>query len=155
MTITIGSSSCIDHTESRFFPTTSDFKASYEYGTWVPDIVPDNSKDIDVWYESDGNAVRVEFIYRGARPLLIEGMSPLLPNLKETALSAYPYLGAGNNITSILYRCKQRAITVQDKLVTYPEVEFVGDTGEKVYYWNSHLESTHDFICQELQVGSN
>lgn len=137
--------------ESRSFATAAEFKKSDIFNNWVPDIVPDGSEEIDVWYDLDASDVRAEFIYRGPRPLQSTNMKLLDASLKNIAVSSYPVLGNGAQITSIQYKCDSRVIELESspkKTVTYFEVDFVGDTGEKVYYWNTHLDQTYEKICK-------
>jgi hypothetical protein len=142
---------CSDMQESRFFSTTAEFKKSDVFNNWVPDIIPEGAEKIDVWYDSDANDVQVEFIYRGNRPLESVNMKLLDASLKSIAVSSYPKLENSAQITSIQYRCDRRVIELESspkKSVTYFEVDFVGDTGEKVYYWNTHLDKTYKKICK-------
>jgi hypothetical protein len=148
---TVMLASCFDMQREQSFSTTAEFKKSDLFNNWVPDVIPDGSEKIEVWHDIDTNDVRVQFVYRGPRPLRLADMTLLDQSLKDTAVSAYPRLGSEAEIISIQYECESQIIELDSETketANYFEVKFVGDTGEKVYYWNTHLDETYKKICK-------
>jgi hypothetical protein len=137
---------------SYHFENTTELKESDVYGKWAPEFVPDQAKNIQLWHDIDTNSVRLEFSYSGQRPLKTPDMQTLDLSMKKQAVKGYPALSDGEHIKSIQYSCSRTNVLLDsksNKSLVYSEVQFVGDTGEKVYYWNTSLDATYDQICTD------
>ncbi len=94
--------------------------------------------------------VRIKYEYDGQRPLSIDGMQPLKTEYAVKAASYYPKIEGLAPKMSIQFRCNRHVVSSADDpkaAIVFFDVEFVGDTGKEIYYWNSQLEKAYSDFC--------
>lgn len=143
-------SMCVACDTSRLtFNDVTELKASEAYDRWIPlGVIVPGAKDIEVSRRSD--LVRIKYEYGGQRPLSIDGMRPLRTEDVAKAASYYPKIQGLSHKMSIQFRCNRHTVAPADdpkEFMIFFDVEFVGDTGRDVYYWNSQLEKAFSEFC--------
>lgn len=131
------------------FDDVTKLKASDAYERWIPlGVVVPGATEIEASKHS--GLVRIKYEYAGKRPLRIDGMRPLKSEYVVKAVSYYPKIEVLAPKMSIQFRCNRHAVAPADDpkaIVVFFDVEFVGDTGKDIYYWNSELEKAYSEFC--------
>lgn len=133
--------------EEFHFQTFSDFKKSDVYVHWSPEFIPEESREISFWYDVESGLVRASFLFDGKRPVSINGMRKLSDSKLDIAKAPYPEV-QGLRMT-ILYSCDVREIGTKLEPLHYTEVEFIGDTGTHIFYWNSLSKDVFHQVCDD------
>lgn len=141
---------CVACDSSRLtFSDVAELKASDAYERWIPlGVVVLGATEIEASKHS--SLVRIKYRYVGERPLSIDGMRPLKTEYVAKAAGYYPKIEELAPKMSIQFRCNRHAVAPEDDpkaIMVFFDVEFVGDTGKDVYYWNSELEETYSDFC--------
>jgi hypothetical protein len=137
-------------TKTQAFENYESLEKSEVFKKWIPDFIPVEARKIQVWYDVESSLLTIDFLYEGSRPFHIQNMKVLNSSLKAEAIKSYPSLGTGSDIIEMQYKCSKHVIAPDSEpeaTTVYTEVEFVGDTGKKIYYWNTHVPDTHKKIC--------
>jgi hypothetical protein len=134
---------------SLTFNNVAELKASDAYERWIPlGVVVLGATEIEASKHS--SLVRIKYRYVGGRPLSIDGMRPLKTEYVAKATSYYPKIEELAPKMSIQFRCNRHTVAPEDDpkaTMVFFDVEFVGDTGKDVYYWNSELEEAYSDFC--------
>lgn len=131
--------------EKLHFSDFKDFDNSDAHKNWLQGIVPESSKDIDVWYELESGLVRASFSYSGAN--LIPTNAQYLSDFDlATAQNSYPDIKGIK--MKISYSCSSKEIGQGKRAVRYTEVRFWGDSNGRMFYWNSLSGDVFDSICK-------
>lgn len=141
---------CVACDTSRLtFDDVAELKASEVYDRWVPlGVVVPGATEIEASKRS--GLVRIKYEYDGQRPLNIDGMRPIKAEYVVRAASYYPKIKGLAHKMSIQFRCNRHTVAPVDDptaIMVFFDVEFVGDTGRDVYYWNSQLEKAYSEFC--------
>lgn len=141
---------CVACDSSRLtFNNVAELKASDAYERWVPlGVVVLGATEIEATKHS--GLVRIKYRYDGERPLNIDGMRPLKTEHFTKAAGYYPKIKEIAPKMSIQFRCNRHAVAPENDpkaAMVFYDVEFVGDTGNDVYYWNSELEEAYSDFC--------
>lgn len=141
---------CVACDASRLtFDNFSELKSSDAYEKWIPlGVVVPGAKEIEASKHS--GLVRIRYKYDGERPLGIDGMRPLTTKYVARATSYYPKIEDLAPKMSIQFRCSRHEVAPADNpkaVIVFFDVEFVGDTGKEIYYWNSQLEKAYSDFC--------
>lgn len=141
---------CVACDSSRLtFNNDAELKASDAYERWIPlGVVVLGATEIEASKHS--GLVRIRYKYDGERPLGIGGMRPLKAEYAAKAVGYYPKIKELVPTMSIQFRCNRHTVAPEDDakaIMAFFDVEFVGDTGKDVYYWNSELEEAYSDFC--------
>lgn len=144
--------SCGVEEKSFSFKNWSDFQKSESAKRWADDVVPNGAKDINIWYSIDTNLIRISYVFAGERPIKIDGMMPLNNVLKNMALAELPRISKNERIKDVNFRCRKSAIKPdpnKSEILEYFNVDFLGDTGDVVYYWNTNVQAVYKNMCPQ------
>lgn len=141
---------CVACDSSRLtFKNVAELEASDAYERWIPlGVVVLGATEIEASKHS--GLVRIKYKYDGERPLKIDGMRPLKTQYVAKATSYYPKIEELAPKMSVQFRCNRHVVAPANdpKASTFFfDVEFVGDIGKEIYYWNSQLESAYSDFC--------
>lgn len=131
--------------EKLHFSDFKDFDSSNAHKNWLQGVVPESSKDIDVWYELESGLVRASFSYSGAKPIPIN-VQYLSDSDLAIAQNSYP--DTKGMKMKISYLCSSKEIGQGKHVVRYTEVRFWGDSNGRMFYWNSLSGDVFDSICK-------
>lgn len=79
-------------------------------------------------------------------------MKPLNNVFKDVALAEFPRISKNKRINGIHFRCRKSVIEMsqnENETLEYFNVDFLGDTGDIVYYWNTNVPDVYEKLCSQ------